>query len=105
MGKQTPAEPHLEGRVDVRFWLFSNALVNQDGGYDLRDVSGKLVERMKLPDGYDADLQRDLRFSRKALSVFDRRFPDLYRELRISSRSEEHTSELQSLMRISYAVF
>src|SRR3546814_3220447 len=30
---------------------------------------------------------------------------DLERILRISSRSEEHTSELQSLMRISYAVF
>src|SRR3546814_5714174 len=29
-----------------------------------------------------------------------RRFPS-----RVSSRSEEHTSELQSLMRISYAVF
>src|SRR3546814_3892779 len=26
-------------------------------------------------------------------------------ELRIANRSEEHTSELQSLMRISYAVF
>src|SRR3546814_4360899 len=28
-----------------------------------------------------------------------------YPELRITHRSEEHTSELQSLMRISYAVF
>src|SRR3546814_10728980 len=27
------------------------------------------------------------------------------KKLRLSSRSEEHTSELQSLMRISYAVF
>src|SRR3546814_3769471 len=30
---------------------------------------------------------------------------DLYRALRRINRSEEHTSELQSLMRISYAVF
>src|SRR3546814_7130605 len=30
---------------------------------------------------------------------------DQYRLFRESSRSEEHTSELQSLMRISYAVF
>src|SRR3546814_3460137 len=30
---------------------------------------------------------------------------DLHRENRIAARSEEHTSELQSLMRISYAVF
>src|SRR3546814_6767599 len=29
----------------------------------------------------------------------------LYYQLRTSERSEEHTSELQSLMRISYAVF
>src|SRR3546814_4298163 len=28
-----------------------------------------------------------------------------YRDQRVDSRSEEHTSELQSLMRISYAVF
>src|SRR3546814_5974271 len=32
-----------------------------------------------------------------------RRFPD--RQMRDMRRSEEHTSELQSLMRISYAVF
>src|SRR3546814_3556681 len=30
---------------------------------------------------------------------------DSYDQLYISNRSEEHTSELQSLMRISYAVF
>src|SRR3546814_5574611 len=30
---------------------------------------------------------------------------DLAHELALRSRSEEHTSELQSLMRISYAVF
>src|SRR3546814_3335295 len=30
---------------------------------------------------------------------------DLHRSLRAILRSEEHTSELQSLMRISYAVF
>src|SRR3546814_2117664 len=30
---------------------------------------------------------------------------DLHREASVSARSEEHTSELQSLMRISYAVF
>src|SRR3546814_7869275 len=30
---------------------------------------------------------------------------DRYREVTMAYRSEEHTSELQSLMRISYAVF
>src|SRR3546814_6491177 len=29
----------------------------------------------------------------------------LYKGMRIAARSEEHTAELQSLMRISYAVF
>src|SRR3546814_1349914 len=33
------------------------------------------------------------------------RCPDAGRDTPLSSRSEEHTSELQSLMRISYAVF
>src|SRR3546814_3219567 len=31
--------------------------------------------------------------------------PPAVRKLRLAARSEEHTSELQSLMRISYAVF
>src|SRR3546814_7090907 len=35
----------------------------------------------------------------------DRRPEPLFQELRHGVRSEEHTSELQSLMRISYAVF
>src|SRR3546814_5936159 len=36
------------------------------------------------------------------LAAFQDRFPGL---ARMARRSEEHTSELQSLMRISYAVF
>src|SRR3546814_8716484 len=46
------------------------------------------------PDGYDADVARQLA-------------KDLGVKLNIVpvTRSEEHTSELQSLMRISYAVF
>src|SRR3546814_3132341 len=39
------------------------------------------------------------------LGRFDVLFPALVRIDRIDRRSEEHTSELQSLMRISYAVF
>src|SRR3546814_10451630 len=40
--------------------------------------------------------------SRRGVSRWNRK---AVRPLRASSRSEEHTSELQSLMRISYAVF
>src|SRR3546814_2903396 len=39
--------------------------------------------------------------SRKPFRVIQRGFP----ELAAANRSEEHTSELQSLMRIAYAVF
>src|SRR3546814_5223590 len=39
------------------------------------------------------------------LGYIAQRHPDLIEEVRSKGRSEEHTSELQSLMRISYAVF
>src|SRR3546814_2841408 len=39
------------------------------------------------------------------IQVEHRRGTRLVRQLQIEMRSEEHTSELQSLMRISYAVF
>src|SRR3546814_2040944 len=38
-------------------------------------------------------------------SLPDRRYVDAYDPCASCARSEEHTSELQSLMRISYAVF
>src|SRR3546814_2597885 len=44
-------------------------------------------------------------FPRGAGLVELRRRPDNLRQTFASKRSEEHTSELQSLMRISYAVF
>src|SRR3546814_2893352 len=58
-------------------------------------------------------VRRTLRRNRLGLAVLDkhvanrRALPvyDLLRILRQHIRSEEHTSELQSLMRISYAVF
>src|SRR3546814_7643781 len=45
---------------------------------------------------------------RKVFSVYKSFFPEKFYKPQFSSfssRSEEHTSELQSLMRISYAVF
>src|SRR3546814_4607319 len=52
---------------------------------------------------------RDLGFSldqvRALLKLSDDRSQDCASVDRIAGRSEEHTSELQSLMRISYAVF
>src|SRR3546814_3960459 len=41
----------------------------------------------------------------QSLTKFERQLTDRERQFRVLERSEEHTSELQSLMRISYAVF
>src|SRR3546814_4209928 len=52
------------------------------------------------------DTGRDSRSSRRReSSTASRRHSSVRRRLRVAPRSEEHTSELQSLMRISYAVF
>src|SRR3546814_3821102 len=47
------------------------------------------------------------RFRSRAISAMPRGFPQLFQAPAAGGdrRSEEHTSELQSLMRISYAVF
>src|SRR3546814_1266728 len=42
---------------------------------------------------------------RDMLTALDEMFPNAQKRDLFNSRSEEHTSELQSLMRISYAVF
>src|SRR3546814_3350338 len=64
------------------------------------------------PEGYERPLDR----RRGAVEIGDDRariggqhgdgrYVDLREDVSIEPRSEEHTSELQSLMRISYAVF
>src|SRR3546814_9000232 len=60
----------------------------------------------RFPHGRDADLGRS-RARTWHGDHLGRRHPDLGGEptRRGTRRSEEHTSELQSLMRISYAVF
>src|SRR3546814_9762114 len=59
-----------------------------------------------------AALERlDRKFRRSLLTYFGRRtsdrcdLEDMVQDVFVRLRSEEHTSELQSLMRISYAVF
>src|SRR3546814_7271546 len=62
------------------------------------------VLRHRGPDGfrYHLDQEKGLAMGHARLSIIDLDTGDqpLY-----NTRSEEHTSELQSLMRISYAVF
>src|SRR3546814_7304249 len=55
-----------------------------------------------------AEIQAEIpKFTREMKRLFEKRIRELsaYYGARMDSRSEEHTSELQSLMRISYAVF
>src|SRR3546814_10323974 len=81
-------EDHL---LDPRFARFVDRILDQrpvdDGKHFLGDRLGRRQEaRAEAGDGKDG-------------------FADRFHGRRPSGRSEEHTSELQSLMRISYAVF
>src|SRR3546814_10667811 len=59
-----------------------------------------LDDARDLPDDIEHRLQRS-----QPVSRFDIAHQSAQRSGNIARRSEEHTSELQSLMRISYAVF
>src|SRR3546814_1397596 len=50
--------------------------------------------------GFDPAIENESEF----IKMMQEEFPELYSRM-MEHRSEEHTSELQSLMRISYAVF
>src|SRR3546814_9221186 len=71
----------------------------EEGVLDLRRrilvavALGEVVVEILGPRAHAADVQREFRLDRVAAG------------LEVVARSEEHTSELQSLMRISYAVF
>src|SRR3546814_2278735 len=76
----------------------------------LGNADGVVHERVEIQSRRDSVEARSLYFSLWLLvavcgrSAGRGRCPGRTRQLR-RSRSEEHTSELQSLMRISYAVF
>src|SRR3546814_6753425 len=71
----------------------SDLLVRALGLYDT--LSGLVLSYLILT----------LPFTTWVLTAFMRELPEELEEAAIVDRSEEHTSELQSLMRISYAVF
>src|SRR3546814_3349067 len=91
--------PPITTRTDTLFpytTLFrSNALWRRDDG----DAQAIANARKLLRAGIDAATRL-----RHARDVLDRRLALEILQLD-ANRSEEHTSELQSLMRISYAVF
>src|SRR3546814_7446426 len=63
------------------------------------------VRRDELPSGLDVVLIPRSTAASVEHASLQRSYADLAQALKRRFRSEEHTSELQSLMRISYAVF
>src|SRR3546814_10312183 len=67
---------------------------------DFNQYKGLIAAKVKEATGRDLAINGDLKLDILTLS------PSLVvNDVRFANRSEEHTSELQSLMRISYAVF
>src|SRR3546814_2632192 len=72
------------------------------------DIAANALACNAVPYEFTGDQHKDAADAIQALidmvgATVARHDPDLHRH--ITERSEEHTSELQSLMRISYAVF
>src|SRR3546814_1369174 len=96
------AMPHLSDRLKAKYDRRPELapLGEQPGEIvDARQV-GELVE-----DEPDAALGRRRKPEHRTRGTFEPAGEQRLRRLEIILRSEEHTSELQSLMRTSYAVF
>src|SRR3546814_4212352 len=76
-------------------------------GRELASCIGRLFDQLRLSD--KPVTPRESRDSLRRLRFFatfsDEEINEILGASQMVSRSEEHTSELQSLMRISYAVF
>src|SRR3546814_3791741 len=94
--------------LDLREALVVEGPADRQARLDIRqrelgvlEVDDPLPESLPLLDVVDRQLERALAFAERAR----RDCQAFARELLHHDRSEEHTSELQSLMRNSYAVF
>src|SRR3546814_4769748 len=99
--------PPRSTRTDTLFpytTLVRSRGVLQPDQQKAQSLGGRECRRVHSPspsdavDGGRAIEERDVRRAARATAAVPRR-------ARADNRSEEHTSELQSLMRISYAVF
>src|SRR3546814_5073999 len=74
-------------------------------GLQLMKRGGKY--RLWIPPqlGYGSDVPEGGPIPKDSVLMFDVELLDYLSKAKLMQRSEEHTSELQSLMRISYAVF
>src|SRR3546814_5623396 len=81
----------------------------QVGGYDCKPVAGELTYGLERLAMYiqGVDSVYDLAFNDEGVTYGDvfKQNEVQFSEYNFEVRSEEHTSELQSLMRLSYAVF
>src|SRR3546814_4742926 len=78
-----------------------DAAVTQALGTRKPDVI--LQQRLLCAGACQADHQRDI--EQRKIECRQQQMPQTVQRQKTDRRSEEHTSELQSLMRISYAVF
>src|SRR3546814_7897051 len=78
-----------------------------DEALDIEDcvIRTDIPQLSVLPAGARSHDDTELLASDRAGALLDALVADDLRRILVFDRSEEHTSELQSLMRISYAVF
>src|SRR3546814_8447129 len=94
-------EPFIDDMAAAYAW--ADLVICRSGALTLAELCavGVASVLVPFPHAVDDHQTRNAEFlSEHAAAVLVPRSPDLARH-----RSEEHTSELQSLMRISYAVF
>src|SRR3546814_9149641 len=114
-GVQTCALPIYDVPVcrPIRTLLIGAKIAEQDVWWDaariqngtIWDDPGACKLMLSAQKAAHRTLVEEVRALAKQLTQQELLAPRLRRRLLILSRSEEHTSELQSLMRISYAVF
>src|SRR3546814_3598232 len=102
--------PPISTRTDTLFpysTLFRSPIVSRsDRGGPIVSIGSfrrwRIRRRVGIQDDTRQPIERSAVHGRTRLAAFSDR---LISSIRPAFRSEEHTSELQSLMRISYAVF
>src|SRR3546814_5471515 len=97
--RQLTLYPHLRCVVDLRFISRISRIKPNSWAFPMKIFEGSFA----LVDQCDHDLAVACNFG--SLDEREVSIQDTCLHHGVSRRSEEHTSELQSLMRISYAVF
>src|SRR3546814_6185823 len=98
---------HFLHEIRDEFWLRAQGLLQcRVVGQDADRVAKQARRRLTACREQDMENRPAFGFAqRSVVHVPPDRSQDVVTDRRSGARSEEHTSELQSLMRISYAVF